>query len=120
MQHHISANETSAETPSRLPDPAKKPQPPGPYDFNGRKFFARHEFEYYKRRLIDWANGIDTPAPEPPDVISFVSANKAADELDYSRRTLDRKLAGMPRRGDGSCVPKGVRALAARDAGGVD
>jgi hypothetical protein len=66
-----------------------------PVDINNRVYFARHEFERYKRALLSLSLG--TVATEPvdefePAVVELVPAAQAARELGVHRRTLGRRI----------------------------
>ena len=63
----------------------------------GRHFFARHEVENYKRKLM----GLTPAEHDPAAPITFVTAQQLSDELQIDRRTLGRRIA---RRGRGEEV----------------
>jgi hypothetical protein len=59
----------------------------------GRHFFARHEVENYKRKLM----GLTPTDRDPAAPITFVTAQQLSDELQIDRRTLGRRIRGRVR-----------------------
>jgi hypothetical protein len=59
----------------------------------GRHFFARHEVENYKRKLM----GLRPADRDPAAPITFVTAQQLSDELQIDRRTLGRRIRGRVR-----------------------
>jgi hypothetical protein len=59
----------------------------------GRHFFARHEVEAYKRKLM----GLRPAERDPAAPITFVTAQQLSDELQIDRRTLGRRIRGRVR-----------------------
>ena len=59
----------------------------------GRHFFARHEVEEYKRKLM----GLRPAERDPAAPITFVTAQQLSDELQIDRRTLGRRIRGRIR-----------------------
>jgi hypothetical protein len=59
----------------------------------GRHFFARHEVENYKRKLM----GLTPTERDPVAPITFVTAQQLSDELQIDRRTLGRRIRGRIR-----------------------
>ena len=58
-----------------------------------RHFFARHEVENYKRKLM----GLTPVERDPAAPITFVTAQQLSDELQINRRTLGRRIRGRIR-----------------------
>ncbi len=59
----------------------------------GRHFFARHEVEDFKRKLM----GLTPADRDPAAPITFVTAQQLSDELQIDRRTLGRRIRGRIR-----------------------
>ena len=66
---------------------------PQPTSIGGRHFFARHEVENYKRKLM----GLTPTERDPVAPITFVTAQQLSDELQINRRTLGRRIRGRIR-----------------------
>jgi hypothetical protein len=64
----------------------------------GRHFFARHEVEAYKCRLM----GLTPTERDPATPVVFVTAQQLSDELQINRRTLGRRIRGRIR-GEVAC-----------------
>jgi hypothetical protein len=72
---------------------SEQPDFPLSTSIGGRHFFARHEVEDYKRKLMGLTpTDRDSAAP-----ITFVTAQQLSDELQIDRRTLGRRIRGRVR-----------------------
>ncbi len=71
-----------------------KPDLPQPFRWNGRVYFRRSDVEKFKAALVSHAMGAEHQ-PVRVDVETFVGIEQVARELGISRRTLDRRLAGL-------------------------